>query len=99
MTMTKTTHTPGPWVVSSGAVETVSGVPIARMDREPSNGTMPVERDCNAYLCAASPEMLDALEDIFAQLNGLEGRQYKWIRARIEPVIKLARKNDSDAGE
>jgi hypothetical protein len=91
--MTKTTHTPGPWQVNSGAVETVSGIPIARMDREPSNGTMPVERDCNAYLCAASPEMLYTLEELVKWAEFMGGWDSPvWDRAKA--AIKLARKND-----
>ncbi len=42
-------HTPGKWQVTSGMVETVEGIPIAEMDREPGNGTLPVERDANAH--------------------------------------------------
>ncbi len=65
-------HTPGPWICHSGAVwkdgpnvypkGQEMGVPIARMDREPGNGTQPVERDSNARLIAAAPELLEALE-------------------------------------
>lgn len=65
-------HTPGPWTCHSGMVwKTVEnqwpkgsevGIPIARMDREPNNGTLPVERDENARLIAAAPELLAALE-------------------------------------
>lgn len=68
-TITKQTHTPGPWQVDSGMVQTEaerlsSGlpIPIAWMDREPNNGTMPVERDANAQLIAAAPELLSALK-------------------------------------
>ncbi len=52
--------TPGPWEVNSGMVQTVSGIPIAHMDRAPGNGTRPCERDSNAYLIAASPRLLAA---------------------------------------
>lgn len=38
----------------------------------------------------ALPEMLNALEDIYAQMNGLEGRQYKWIRERCAAAIRKA---------
>ena len=60
-------HTPGPWQCVSGAVETrigpqgaAPGIPIASMDREPGNGTLPVERDANARLIAAAPDLLEA---------------------------------------
>ena len=55
-----TKHTPGPWDVSSGMVWH-EGTPIARMDRETPD-TTPVERDCNARLIAAAPELLEAVD-------------------------------------
>ena len=42
------------------------------------------------HLIAAAPELLDALRDIAAQLNGLEGRQYRWIRERALAAISKA---------
>ncbi len=63
--MNNTKHTPGPWIVDSGAVYTTHSIPIAKMDREQGNGTLPVERDNNAHLIAAAPEMLDALKGLF----------------------------------
>ena len=57
-------NTPGPWVYHSGMVwkddGSEDGIPIARMDRETPQ-TVPVERDANARLIAAAPEMLKAL--------------------------------------
>ena len=70
-----TTHTPGPWVYESGMVYAArglrddldpGGIPIARMDRETGNGTQPAERDMNARLIAAAPDMLAALEALIA---------------------------------
>jgi hypothetical protein len=65
------TFTPGPWICHSGAVwqdgphvypkGNADGIPIARMDRE-DRRTTPVERDNNAKLIAAAPELLDALK-------------------------------------
>lgn len=63
------THTPGPWQVNSGMVETVAGIPIAWMDREPNNGTMPTERDANAKLIAVAPKLLEALRDALKALE------------------------------
>ncbi len=74
-------HTPGPWICHSGAVwkdgpnvypkGQEMGIPIARMDREPGNGTQPVERDSNARLIAAAPELLEALAELIDQLEGI----------------------------
>jgi hypothetical protein len=64
-------HTPGKWVVSSGMVETENGIPIAKMDRETGNGTLPVERDDNARLIAAAPEMEEALTRWIELVNNL----------------------------
>ena len=70
--MSKYSYTPGPWVCHSGAVYKdgpnvwpkgeENGIPIAKMDREPDNGIIPVERDANARLIAAAPELLKALK-------------------------------------
>ncbi len=64
-----TDHTSGPWTYESGMVYTVHGhIPVARMDREAGNGTSPAERDSNARLCAAAPDLKTAvtwlLEDV-----------------------------------
>ena len=66
-------HTPGPWKVITGAVYTAQStgkvVPIASMDREAGNGTSLVEREANARLIAAAPELLKALEEIADRLK------------------------------
>lgn len=59
-------YTPGPWRMSSGMVETVTGIPIAWMDREPGNGTLPVERDANARLICAAPDLLETAKKVSA---------------------------------
>jgi hypothetical protein len=85
-------HTTGPWQVSSGMVETVSGVPIAHMDRTAGNGTLPVNRDANAYLIAKAPELraelmpdeLDQLAMVLAEtMDDLDVR-------RLEGLIEWA---------
>lgn len=67
----RTTFTPGPWEVDSGMVQTGREIlstglhiPICHMDREYNNGTLPVERDANARLIAAAPDLLEALRDL-----------------------------------
>lgn len=64
----KMEYTPGPWECRSGAVikpdHTYDGIPLADMDREPGNGTTPVERDANAWLMAAAPDLLAALDTL-----------------------------------
>lgn len=59
-------HTPGPWEVIGGAVYTATehigtAARIASMDREELR-TKPVERDANAHLIAAAPDLLEALK-------------------------------------
>jgi len=54
-------HTPGPWHVASGSVYSETGATIAHMFREPENTIRPVERDTNAALIAAAPDMYEAL--------------------------------------
>ena len=65
--------TPGPWHVAQGSVFAGVGTEvepcIAHMDREISNGTSPTERDANATLIAASPELLAACEAALAKFR------------------------------
>ncbi|KKM78764.1 hypothetical protein LCGC14_1356680 [marine sediment metagenome] len=84
-------HTPGPWHVVTGSVYTGidwdgksdPGVPIASMDREPGNGTRPVERDANARLIAAAPDLLAALEGLVDRFDGSEdGEAVEFVAAR-----------------
>lgn len=65
-------HTPGPWVCMSGEVyrESAPGVGsyrLAVMDREVQH-TRPTERDANALLIAAAPDLLAACEKAHALL-------------------------------
>jgi hypothetical protein len=68
-------HTPGPWKMDSGQVVRVSdGAVIANMDRseEASKaGIYPVERDDNARLIAAAPELLEACNSALVELAAL----------------------------
>jgi len=61
-------YTHGPWKVISGAVYRDSdNAPIARMVRDETAdeaGITPTERDMNAYLVAAAPDLLVALQAI-----------------------------------
>lgn len=54
-------HTPGPWAVISGEVCAAGYGAIAHCDRDNRN-TKPVERDANARLIAAAPDLLEALK-------------------------------------
>ena len=58
----------GPWECHSGMVWK-NDIPIARMDREPGNGTMPVERDSNAHLIACAPELLASVRELTLALE------------------------------
>ena len=44
-----------------------------------------------APIRAALKAELDALEDIASQLNGFEGRGYRWIRERAQKAIAIAK--------
>jgi len=71
-------HTPTPWEVWCGTIQTkmVTGKPclsIALMDREPGNGTEPVERDANAaYIvraCNSHEGLLEACRRALAVMD------------------------------
>ena len=69
-------HTPGPWECHSGMVWK-GEIPIARMDREPENGTQPTERDANARLIASAPDLLEACKAFLrAPSDGSPGMGY-----------------------
>ena len=53
-------YTPKPWIYEGGCVYSKESGRIALADRE-NPGTSPAERDRNMELCAAAPEMLEAL--------------------------------------
>lgn len=85
-TKAKVGITAGPWEVDSGMVQTVSGVPIAYMDREPGNGTLPVERDTNAQAIAAVPELIAALLGVLDSSEDggdMDDIDWKGIRAAL----------------
>ncbi len=84
-----TDHTPGPWIYESGMVYAANSyrddsrlahgrgimAPIALMDREAGNGTSPAERDMNARLIAAAPELLVAARNAARLLARLRDRE------------------------
>lgn len=70
-----TPHTPGPWVFAYGSVYVdrdnltdANAIRIAMMDRGDSH-TTPTERDSNARLIAAAPDLLKALQTLLATVN------------------------------
>ena len=101
--MSKEKHTPGPWICHSGAVwkdgvdvypkGPHNGIPIAKMDREPYNGTLPVERDANARLIAAAPDLLEALEilETAGILDEKASDSTEWNRSRRIALTVIAK--------
>ncbi len=89
--MSKAEHTPGPWQCHSGMVwsgpldsDQYATVPIARMDRD-TPATAPTERDANARLIAAAPDLLAAAKLVLASIWGPE-----WERKRVETTLRTA---------
>ena len=97
-------HTPGPWIYHSGMVfkdgpnvypkGKDDGIPIARMDREPGNGTDPCERDANAKLCAAAPELLTCCQSVLLRLDAeakvLGGRNPVFVCGGMRDSLRIA---------
>ena len=85
-------HTDGPWVVLSGSVYSGDGRPLAHMDREVGNGTLPVERDCNAHVMSAAAEMLELLKFIVGKQDK-DPSDSEWLLAARDVVEKAERNN------
>lgn len=100
-------HTPVPWICHSGMVwQDKPGVsptgdgegrlPIARMDREPGNGTEPVERDANATFivlaCNAHEGLLAAAREACDALNCWNEEEGEgWERCKCRPCVATRR--------
>ena len=73
--MTKAKHTPGPWWADFDGENTFDGVEIQQVGRlhyvpvanVPVDYTDREEREANARLIAAAPDLLDALEEAVSQ--------------------------------
>lgn len=59
--MSKAKHTPGPWESINGYIFPIKGEKICIMTAMGSKGS---EREANARLIAAAPELLEALQSI-----------------------------------
>lgn len=67
-------HTKGPWVLNTGMVQSKKGSPIAKMFRDNSDFDgvpyiPPTERDANARLIAAAPEMLEFIKMVLKETD------------------------------
>lgn len=94
--MTTQKHTPGPWV-HNGARAVYRGQHlIATSHGDPSGwyGLQPVpkidERDANAALIAAAPELLEALKAMAEHFGPLEGNQF--FNDEVNRAFELTRK-------
>jgi hypothetical protein len=67
----KTTHTPGPWEVASSDVTVI----VSQRPNEPYKVTVAetmgykIEREANARLIAAAPDLLEALHDLLERVQ------------------------------
>lgn len=99
--MASTQHTPGPWTCHSGRIYTDGptvwpkggdlGIPIADINREKGNGTAPVERDENARLIAAAPDLLEACEAIAKLADGQGMRNLMTVAGQASRAIEKAK--------
>jgi hypothetical protein len=56
------------------------------MDRDSSNGVLPVERYNNARLIAAAPELLEACKGLLAVIGSIDPRAFSTYKGRPEDV-------------
>lgn len=60
-------HTPGPWMAfDSGTMVITTGIPSLRVANLDGDEIDPDQREANANMIAASPDMLDALKKVAA---------------------------------
>lgn len=86
-----TKHTPGPWCLDPlqlgtvGDICTLDGTPIAQAQmRQPMAAGKPDdERQANARLIAAAPDLLDALRDMVSDRNQLSEATVSFAKAAI----------------
>ena len=88
--MNNTFHTPGPWMVSPYNNVTSRNGTIAKTEQMPGNNDR--ERDANANLIAAAPDLLEALEAAVArvQIANEEGDNIlsAWLPDAISAIAK-----------
>lgn len=105
-TPTRSTHTPGPWKVS-GTLISAQGQTVARVlhrytttkrrcppDFEAGATANGTERDANAALIAAAPELVDALENLLADGAGRPktcGHEYTCICPERQALAALTK--------
>lgn len=84
----ETKHTPGPWKFHGSTLVQDKGnrLHLGSFHEAPGLGSA---ADANARLITAAPEMLKALQLIYANA----GESPEWIRSRIESVINRATGN------
>lgn len=86
MTDTKAAHTPGPWGVEPvyGWVRDKNLNCVAQYRH--SNFIQPDEQVANAHLIAAAPDLLEAIEEMLADLPELQ-----YVGARFFSAVDIAR--------
>lgn len=86
-------HTPGPWTVSYNPYG-VHSYMIKSQKKRICDVRGNIERKCNAYLIAAAPEMLEALQWASALLNNSDAlashEQRREAEVRISAAIAKA---------
>ena len=97
-----TRHTPGPWYCIGGAVyrENDATAPIAYMcrdERASEAGIYPVERDCNARLIAAAPELLAACREALIELKDAMPHDEWELAYRVKVIARAIIKAEGGA--
>lgn len=82
-----TPHTPGPWRQTGVNIRADDALICFATNHWANHETPESERLANARIISCAPEMLEALEMVYA--NAAESPQ--WIRARLEPIISKAK--------
>ena len=94
----KQMNTPAPWFADGDRIVDVDGQTIATIEHRKSQVTQSMEDQdaANAYLIAAAPELLEALEDMVSMFCDDDRWIGTAIRNKADATLKKARKGVED---
>jgi len=93
--MNNTLHTPAPWQVSPYGNITSKSLTVARVEQMPGNYES--EKQANARLIAAAPDLLSALEFLLADYIAINGENLTGSSVPADKAREALRKAKGEA--